>query len=217
MKNNGLVLTGFVGLIAAMLVGYGEASLHYSSLGFGGEEYKFFTGVSREAMTRGHFVAAFSIPFYLVGFFHIFEMITATRIVERLMVPVLCSYGLFVGGIWLGSRSYLGFLAQLRFNQESQILTDLLVQYSFLNETLLWGTRIAILFASVILVIQILKNKTRYPKWMAFFNPIATVIYCFITFAVIPSIGQYLMPIAMNVAFFVFFALSIRVAMKVTA
>jgi len=49
---------------------------------------------------------------------------------------------------------------------------------------------------------------------MAIFNPIVLLISNFILFKFVPSIGKHTMPIALNVAFFIFFAISTVFALK---
>jgi len=63
--------TALAGMIVSMVVGFAEAKLHYSTVGFGGEEYLFFTGVSDTNLVTGHFISAFCACFYLIGFAHI--------------------------------------------------------------------------------------------------------------------------------------------------
>ena len=197
------------GIIASALVGFAEAKLHYSSLGFGGEPYLFFTAISDANIKTGHFIAAFSACFYLIGFSHIYTMMKdQSSLIEKTLTPAFFYYGMSVGSVWLGSRLYLAKIAKLAYSTNEKVYKDLLNQFSFFNESLLWGTRISILIGSLFLVYLILKSKTDFPKYLAFFNPICTVVYCFLIFLWLPQIGQYLMPIAMNVAFFLFFSLS---------
>ena len=214
-KDQYCLYTAFAGLIVAMVVGFAEAKLHYSSIGFGGEEYLFFTGVSDANLTMGHFIAAFCACFYLIGFAHIYSMIKDNCSgVEKSLTPMLFSYGMSVGAVWLGSRIYVAKVAKLAFTSETLEFKNVLNEFAFFNETLLWATRISVLAGSIFLIYLILSSKTNFPKYMAFFSPILVVIYCFLIFLVMPSVGQYLMPIAMNVAFFVFFGLSFLSLLK---
>jgi len=49
---------------------------------------------------------------------------------------------------------------------------------------------------------------------MALLNPIFLIIVSFILFFTVPTIGKYVMPIALNVAYFVMFSVSLGVASK---
>jgi hypothetical protein len=47
---------------------------------------------------------------------------------------------------------------------------------------------------------------------MALFNPILLIVASFVMFIMAPDIGKHLMPIALNVAFLIFFALSLKLS-----
>jgi hypothetical protein len=47
---------------------------------------------------------------------------------------------------------------------------------------------------------------------MALLNPIFLIVVSFIIFFTIPPVGKYMMPIALNVAYFVMFSVSLRIA-----
>jgi hypothetical protein len=69
--------------------------------------------------------------------------------------------------------------------------------------------RLVILTVSAIYIWLVLTGRSLYPKWMAVFNPILLILMCFLLYLTVPAIGKYVMPIALNVAFFIFFSLSI--------
>ena len=46
------------------------------------------------------------------------------------------------------------------------------------------------------------------------FNPILLLLLSFVVYVIAPSVGKYVMPIALNVAFFIFFSLSTWIAHK---
>jgi len=71
-----------------------------------------------------------------------------------------------------------------------------------------------VLALSVIYIWLTLTGRSHYPKWMAALNPILLILVSFIVYAVTPGLGKYLMPIALNVAFFVLFVASIMIARK---
>jgi len=59
-----------------------------------------------------------------------------------------------------------------------------------------------------------LTGRSHYPRMMALLNPIFLIIVSFILFFTVPTIGKYVMPIALNVAYFVMFSVSLAVASK---
>ena len=56
---------------------------------------------------------------------------------------------------------------------------------------------------------MVLTGKSRYPKWMAATSPIVLLLMNFVIYLTVPSVGKYVMPIALNVGFSVFFLLSL--------
>ena len=81
--------------------------------------------------------------------------------------------------------------------------------YDLRYETLLNVTRIAILLVSIIYIWLSATGRSDYPRWMAIFNPILLLLLSFAIWMLAPSLGKYMMPIALNIAFFVFFSLSL--------
>jgi hypothetical protein len=209
-----VVVAGLVGLLASILVGSAEFSLHFiSTLDYGGPEYEFFLGASTARLGYGHFVAIFAAPLYFAGYWHLFQRMKPAPATLRLLLMVLGIYSFAVGSVWIGSRVYLAILVQAldvaATDESRSLLTGLLEAASFYNETILIGLRVGVLGLSAIFVWLVATGQTSYPRWFAALNPIFLVIVCFLVYFLIPSIGGYLMPIAMNVAHFILFGASL--------
>jgi hypothetical protein len=208
---NQMVLFGYIGLIAAMLTGIGEFLLHYDPLSrFSDNE--FFLGISATRTTLGHFAGVLGAPLYLVGCWHIRLMLQPASERWSLIAFAVSAYGFAVGFVWIGSRASISALINTPASPE---LEQLIAMYDFRYETLLQFIRIAVLGLSIIYVWLVLTGKSHYPKWMAVINPILLIAASFVVYAITPSVGKFLMPIALNVAFFVFFLFSISYAKKV--
>lgn len=208
-----VLVAGLLGILASVLVGAAEFSLHFtSSLDYGGPEYEFFLGTSSARLTFGHFLAIFSGPLYFVGYWHLFQRLKPAPEKLRLLLMCLGIYSFAVGTVWIGSRVYPAILIQAReaaVNEEArQQIAELLERASFYNETILIGLRIGVLSLSAIFVWLIATGKSCYPRWFAALNPIVLVLASFLVYFLVPSIGGYLMPIAMNVAHFILFSVS---------
>lgn len=207
-------VAGLGGVLAAVLVGSAEFSLHFTpSMNYGGPAYEFFLGTSSARLTYGHFMAIFAAPLYFAGYWHLFQRMKPAPAKARLSLLVLGIYSFAVGAVWIGSRVYPAILVQARAaaanEAAKQQLSALLETAGFYNETILIGLRIGVLSLSAIFVWIVATGQTSYPKWFAACNPILLVIACFLIYFVVPSIGGYLMPIAMNVAHFVLFGVSL--------
>jgi hypothetical protein len=204
---------GWVGVIAAILVGSGEFLLHYDTLARYEGSYEFMVDISIERMTLGHFLAVFGVPFYIAGCYHIYLMLKPANQRLAFIVFLVGSYGFVVGGVWIGSRANIGALVQVMPHvSEQQALIDL---YKLRYENLLTVIRTTTLLISLIFSWLILSGKSHYPKWLAFIKPAFLIVLIFLLFKLIPEIGKFFMPIALNVAFLILFSASIWCARKI--
>ncbi len=211
MTKSTIVLTGLVGLLGAVLTGVGEFILHFDALARFGAENEFFEGISDQRTTIGHFVGVLGAPLYLVGCWHIKLMLQPANKIWSMTAFFVAAYGFAVGAVWIGSRASISALVNAPTSPE---IVQLIGLYDFRYETLLQIIRVTVLALSVIYIWLTLTGRSHYPKWMAALNPILLILVSFIVYAVTPSLGKYLMPIALNVAFFVLFMASIMIARK---
>ena len=211
MTNNDrlfLVVTGMIGLIAAILVGAGEFLLHFDPLArFSETSYEFMLAASDERQTIGHFLGVLGGPLYVVGCWHIYLMLKPANQVLAFVAFVLGAYGFMIGADWISSRASIGAIVHL---QQNGVAVETLIQlYQERYESLLMVIRITTFVLSLIFIGLTLTGRSHYQKWHAIFNPILLLVGSFIVYMVSPDIGKYLMPIALNVAFGIFFLLSI--------
>jgi len=211
MTKSTIVLTGLVGLLGAVLTGAGEFILHFDALARFGAENEFFEGISDQRTTIGHFVGVLGAPLYLVGCWHIKLMLQPANKIWSMTAFFVAAYGFAVGAVWIGSRASISALVNAPTSPE---IVQLIGLYDFRYETLLQIIRVTVLALSVIFISLTLTGRSHYPKWMAALNPILLILVSFIVYAITPGIGKYLMPIALNVAFFVLFVASIMIARK---
>lgn len=199
-------LTGLIGLCAAVLVGSGEFLLHFDPLARFTDGYAFMADISDQRLTLGHFLAAVGIPLYFVGLWHIYQMTKSAGHKSAFAAFAISAYGFVIGAIWMGSRASIG---SLQHYPELVSATELVALYEFRYETLLQVIRITTLVLSAIYVYLVLRGGTRYPKWMAALNPFTLIVASFLIYLAAPAIGKYMMPIALNIAFGVFFLFSV--------
>jgi hypothetical protein len=201
-----IMITGQVGLLAAMLVGIGEFLLHYDSLARYTDTFAFFNGVTRERATIGHFFGVLGAPLYVVGAYHIYLMLRPANETAARIAGFVMAYGCIVGAVWIGSRATAVELVAAGGIEEQLAL------YELRYESLLQVVRAAVLVLSVIFIWLCVTGRSHYPRMMAVLNPIFLIIVSFIIFFTVPSIGKFMMPIALNVAYFVMFSVSLFVA-----
>ncbi len=206
-----LILTGLTGLLAATLVGAGEFMLHFDPLMRYGQGFDFFKGVTQSRATAGHFFGVLGAPLYVVGAWHIHLMLRPANRFWAKLAFVVMAYGCIVGGVWIGSRATAAFLVNAISGDAVASAIEL---YELRYESLLTIVRVAVLVLSGIFVWLILTGRSNYPRWVAALNPIVLILASFLVFWLAPEIGKYLMPIALNVAFFVLFSVSTMIAAR---
>lgn len=202
-----LYVTGLLGLLAAILVGTGEYLLHYDPQArFSEGGFDFMQGISAHQSTLGHFFGVFGATLYPVGCYHIYLMLKPANNKVAFVAFLISSFGCIVGAVWIGSRASISSLMQLAETAEIENLISL---YELRYETLLQVTRVTTLILSIIFASLILTGKSHYKKWMAILNPAVLIIFSFITYLIAPPLGKHIMPIALNVAFFILFSFSL--------
>jgi len=200
-----LTTTGIIGLIGALICGTGEFLLHFDPQAkFTG--YEFMADISETRLTVGHFFAVSGVSLYFVGMWHIAEMLRPAGEKLSRILFLVGSFGFLYGAMWMSSRAMIGSIAH---HPELVEGTDLVNLYKLRLETLLQVIRITTLVISIIFIKMVLTGKSRYPKWMAATSPIVLLLMNFVVYKVAPDIGKYLMPIALNVGFSIFFLLSL--------
>lgn len=205
------MLTGLAGLIGAALTGVGEFLLHYDALARFDVEYAFLHGISAQRSNAGHFIGVLGAPLYLVGFWHVRLMLKPASDRWSLVAFFLTAYGCIIGIVWIGSRASISALVNMPPEAD---LGHLIALYDFRYETLLQMTRLAVLSLSIIFIALVVRGRSHYPRWMAVLNPILLIVASFVVFLLAPAVGKYLMPIALNVAFVIFFSASLLVARR---
>ena len=201
-------LTGAVGLSAAILVGIGEFLLHYDELARYTDTFAFFEGVTRERATVGHFFGVLGAPLYVVGAYHLYLMLRPANEVAARIAGFAMAYACIVGAVWIGSRATAVELVA------AGGIPEQLELYELRYESLLMIVRLAVLTVSGIFIWLCLTGRSLYPRAMALLNPIGLIIVAFILFFTVPAIGKYIMPIALNVAYFVMFFVSLLINSK---
>ena len=116
------------------------------------------------------------------------------------------SFGFLYGAMWMSSRAMIGSIAH---HPELVEGTDLVSLYELRLGTLLQIIRITTLIISIIFIKMVLTGKSRYPKWMAATSPIVLLLMNFVIYELNAEVGKFMMPIALNIGFTLFFILSL--------
>ena len=207
--NLDLRLTACLGLLGAVLVGTGEFMLHFDPLARFSEGYVFMADIPDSRLTAGHFFAMIGIPLYFVGCWHIFQMLKPAGEKLAFVAFLIGAVGFVMGAVWIGSRASI---ASLQHSPELIANTNLVELYETRYETLLQVVRLTVMTLSGIIAFMTFKGGTRFPKWMGAANPFVLILCSFLLYVIAPAIGKFAMPIAMNVAFAIFYSCSLLFA-----
>ena len=201
-------LFGYFGLLASVLVGIAEFSIQYSPAG-GYEQpgYHYFAHIPEWRLTLGHFLGVLAAPLYILGYFHICQCLSPANKRAAMVLSLVAAYSFIIGTVWLGGRVNLALVVQAI--AEGRADAQLLAAIASYNEPLINVLRVAMVVASGIWIWLVLTGRTMYPKWMAIFSPILLLAVMFASYNLVPAVGHYLLPIAMNAAHFVLFSLSL--------
>lgn len=213
-QKNYITLAGVMGLIAAILTGTGEFLLHFDALGRYEGGYEFMVGISEHRSTIGHYSAVLGAPFYIVGVWHIMKMLEPANAKAAKVAFAIMAYGFVEGVIWISSRASISAIVN---DIGIDNAANLISLYELRYENLLQITRLAVLGLSIIFVWLVSTGRTHYPKWAAVFNPILLILACFAVWIIAPTIGNYIMPIALNVSFGILFSISIYHSKKLAS
>jgi Family of unknown function (DUF6796) len=195
------------------LVGIGGFLLHFDSLArFSETSYDFMLAASDERQTIGHFFGVFGAPLYVVGCWHIYLMLRPANQKLAFIDFLASAYGFMIGADWISSRASIGAL--IHFQESGENVKVLVELYQLRYESLLMVIRVTTVIISLIFIYLTLTDRSHYQKWHAIFNPIVLLMMNFVIYAINPAIGKYIMPIALNVAFGLFFMISLLQTQK---
>jgi hypothetical protein len=167
--------------------------------------------LSQWRITIGVFLGIIVIPFQIAGLVTIYfglkpagktkAVITVLTIAHTLTMAVAfhTSYAFIASG-WnlyyeMGSRDLIAEKMINRFGYYWRIIVIIMA--------------VELVFSSLYFVFLILKGKTLYPKWMAFFSPVCVLLYMYPVIRITPKpLGGFIAPAFLNLATLVFFILS---------
>ena len=198
-----------VAAVGVAILGFGESLMHFAgSLAPASEDaipFAFFLDISRDRLVLGHFLTVFTVAAYYLGYWHVSRRLATAPKVQRTLFFATSLYAMTLAAIWIGSRAFLARSLQLVDDRAMQIA--LAEEYDLLLETMIWGLRIGMLLLGGSFAWLVARGRTSFPRWMAVLNPAFLLIAVILTI-LIPSVGAYLVPAALNVAHVPFFLLS---------
>jgi hypothetical protein len=193
-----------IGIVASIVVGFGEYLLHYLPTGPSGE-ISMLLEVPLGRASVGHYFVVFGAPLYFVGYYGLKNILKTTSPLLSRLLFVCGVLSFTIGGVWVSSRYFAAEVLQRSIGTSDYAFY--FQSYKEHYQVLVWVLRILVAAVSLLYVILILKNKLGLPKWLAIFNPIILLILVISSLFWCKALGNHIAPIAMNVAHFIFFGL----------
>ncbi len=199
-------LMGISSFIAALLISFSDFILEFN------REYGVSTSSIIETswvnmphwrFSTSIYLCAFLIPFYILGFWLLYKLLSKTNKTMALILFILFSYGVIMGsplihGLMSMNAIIYKFGIANGFNHE---LMKLLIEGEITKTILpvfLVHYIITWFIAPSILFINIIGGKTQLKRWTAFLNPLVFLIIGMIGLKIMPCLFVYLTPGAIN-------------------
>ncbi len=199
----------YIGLLATLVVGLWEFLLHYTPRVLEiNEAFAFFEFVPLQNLILGHFIVLFWIPLYFIWYYHLYLMLKWgwEKIAKLFFMISIVAF--LAWGIWISTRWFIGHIVHMQNVFDPVVYNQIQSLYLFFFDSLLQALRYLILVISAFWVYLVMTGKTLYPKKMILCSPIVLLMLVFTTLWV-PTIWKYLVPIALNIAHFILFSLSL--------
>lgn len=198
-KTNNQNILGWCGLLGAIVVGVGEFLVHFSSSGYeGAADFLWLIKTDTQSAIIGHYLMVLGIPLYFAGYYFIYLVFRGSHEVLARWILALGVISFSIGGVWAGSRALLSEIVKNRNH-------DLISFYKNHYEVLVIVLRGLIFLISALWVFTVLKSRYILKKWLILANPILVLGVVFLAYLIVPMIGGFLVPTAMNVTHFVVF------------
>lgn len=215
-----LWITGLLATFGAAVTGLGEWLMLYSpTMGYGaGGGHMNFLHPSLKQLQIGFYLGVFGASMYILGYWHITKMLKLSGFWTWIMMT-LATVGFMVGNVWLGTNAYLALVVQGAFNaggETAALMQLLILQIEHLSTPLLNIVRGIVFDLSLIMVVSIIRGNTYYPLYFILFVPFVLIVGIFIFFFTAPTLGNYILPAALNVAHTIFFAASTILAYRLS-
>jgi len=199
---------GAAGLIGAGLTGLGEGLLQLQAGGdYTDPAYGYFVAIPEARQSLGHWLAVLAAPLYLAGYWHLTRNLAPQRPRLATGLFAMMAYAFMLATVWLGQRVMLALASKSIAAGEAQ--PALIEAMAAHNEPLVNALRVAILVFSLAWVWLILTGASRYPRWVAVFNPFLILAAIFGLYFVAPGAMSLVLPTAMNTTHVIVFAVSL--------
>ena len=205
-----LLITAGAGLVGALLMFTGDMLL-YGHFGSGAEfisRYKtVITGASSLRLYLAGALGPVAAIFYLAGVYHLYMRLQPARVILRIVTSLALAAMFVIAGavhaVWAAYALVLRGVAQGQANADLES-----VMRAYLD--LVYNMAEIVGYPSALLLfVLVLMGRTTYPRWSAFLNPGLIMLTSSLVVFLPAPIGAPVVGGLFNLAFVVFFAISL--------
>lgn len=206
-----LGLAGILGVLLTLLSDFiliGRPASSYSFFQLGTES---MTHLSQWRITVGTFLGIFVIPLQLAGLGTIYYGLKPAGKIRSLTVVLTTAHTLIMAVAFHISYAFIasGWKLYYELGPGDVIAEKMLNMFDFYWRLIIIIMAVELVFSSIYFIIIILRKNTFYPKWMALFNPMCTLLYTYILIVFIPHpVGGFVAPAFLNLSTLGFLILS---------
>lgn len=208
MKEDKLLLNRIMGIsatFAALMISIADFMLEFS------HEY----GISSEIIepiwefipewrfSYSIYICAFLIPFYILGFWLLYKVLEKSNKKFATIIFILFSYGVIMGSPLIHTVMSInpiiykfGILKEIDINIINEMIENKITSIIF--PVFLVHYLITWIIAPILLFIFIIRGKSIFNRWVAFFNPFIFLIVGMIGLFILPKVFIYLTPGSIN-------------------
>lgn len=209
-------LYGIIGCLAALAAVVADLALQYTTnpAHLGALDYSYFLDVSPTRIQIGFFLGVIAILLEIAGLWYVAQGLVPAG--KRFWLPffLLSAFITALGAVFHAHAAFLGLVVKAQSQSPDgarQVFTMLMAELVSYRAAL-----IGVLFVGLILFSRwysfvVIYKKTAYPRYAALFNPLLLLICFAILGFVIAPLRFVLLPAGINLANFLFFALTILV------
>lgn len=212
-----LILTAGAGLVGAVLMFTGDMLL-YGHFGSGAEFINRYKTVITQAGTVRLYLAGALGPvaaiFYLIGVYHLYMRLQPSRTLVRVVTGLAFAAMFVIAGavhaVWAAYALVLRGVAHGQANVELETMMRAYLTFVYRLAEIVGYPSALLLFVLVLI------GRTTYPRWSAFLNPGLLMLASSLVVFLPAPIGAPIVGGLFNLAFVVFFALSLATTTPAT-
>lgn len=200
-------LIGIIGILLTILSDLfliGRACSAFSFLKLGTQS---MAEVAQWRITFGTFLGVFALPFQILGLVPLYFGLKSAGRLLALIACAINTHAIIMGVAFHTAYGFIGSGWRLFYieGQNNKNIEAMIIKFDHYWRIIIFIMVTDIIISSSIYIIQIIRGKSIYSKWMALMNPIFIFIVLFPLVFVLPApIGGFIGPAYFNIATLIF-------------